>query len=226
MKGVNNFTKWESVIEWFDESKYRKLSEGTKKQLNEFRRINHYITTLKNSIETREVLINKLKGEISQRVEGVRKHKNNGNKLYDKLVSLKKEKEVRVYYTEGTTKKKLKGNNWSVYGSEKIYTQTNIKYKLLHSKSMKTINLKPNRSDTINEIKSVCPSWYSKHGKVLNNLDWNDRSGNITLKRMFSDLFKTCIEEIIERNTTNQKSSIDFTIKFEDIKEVLKKKKY
>jgi hypothetical protein len=226
MKGVNNLTKWESVIEWFDDSKYSKLSEGTKNQLKEFRRINHYIKTLKESIEIRETQIQKLKTEISIKIEGVRKHKNKGNELYESLVNLKKQKEVRVYYSEGIRKKNLKGNKWSVGPELKTYTQTNIKYKLVHSKSAKTINLKPTRIETINELKSVCPSWYRKHGSELLNLKWEEKSGNSKLKRVFSELFKPCIEEIIGKKISSNKISSDFTIKFEDIKNVLKSKEF
>jgi len=224
MKGVNNLTKWESVIEWFDESNYRKLPEGTKNQLKEFRRINHYIKTLKGSIEIREKQIQKLKSEISLKVEGVRKYKNKGNELYDKLVNLKKQKEISVYYSEGKRYKNLKGNKWSNGPELKTYTQTNIKYKLVHSKSTKTINLKPTRLETIKELKSVCPSWYKKNGSELLNLKWKEKSGNSKLKRVFSELFKPCIEEIIRKKTSSNKISNDFTIKFEDIKNVLKSK--
>ncbi len=226
MKGLNNLTKWESVIEWFDDSKYRNLSEGTKNQLKEFRRINHYIKTLKESIEIRENQIQKLKSEILQKNEGVRKHKNKGNELYDKLVNLKKQKEISVYYSEGKRQKNLKGNKWSIGPELKTYTQTNIKYKLVHSKSTKTINLKPKRIDTINELKSVCPSWYKKHGSELLNLKWEEKSGNSKLKRVFSELFKPCIEEIIGKKTSSNKITTDFTIKFEDIKNLLKRKKF
>jgi hypothetical protein len=54
MKGVNNITKWELVIEWIDDRRYLELPEKTKDELNKFRRINNYIKKLKNSIEKHE----------------------------------------------------------------------------------------------------------------------------------------------------------------------------
>ena len=95
-----------------------------------FRRINHYISVLKSSIESREREIERLKNKILIKKEGIRKHKNRGNELYDRLVSLKKQKEIVVYYTEGTSKKKLTGDKWSNNGGVKTYKQTNIKYNI------------------------------------------------------------------------------------------------
>lgn len=226
MKGVNNITKWESVIEWFEESKYSKLTDKTKNQLKEFRRINHYISVLKSSIESREREIERLKNKILIKKEGIRKHKNRGNELYDRLVSLKKQKEIVVYYTEGTSKKKLTGDKWSNNGGVKTYKQTNIKYKFRNSSSLKTINLKPTRKETLNEIKIVCPSWYNSEGKTLLNLDWSNDSDNRIIKKKLSKLFQSCIEEIIGKNTKTVYTTDNITIKFDDIKRVLKNKRY
>jgi hypothetical protein len=225
MKGVDNLTKWESVIEWFDERKYSKLSEKTKSELKRFRSLNHYIQTLKKSIDVRENEISKLKGEIIKKKDSIRKHKLEGNNLFEKLVYLKKKSDITVYYSEGTSKKKLKGDKWSRGVSEKIYPQTNLKYKSRNTKTVKTISLKSTRLETLNEIKKVFPKWYNQVGKNLIELNWENRVEGNRLKNEFTLLFKPLIEELIEKNKSKSNTKGEFNIQFDKLMELLKKKK-
>lgn len=223
MKGVNNLTKWEKVVEWFDDKKYNNLSEKTKSDLKNFRKINHYIKTLKNTIDEKEKEVQKLISEINKRKEKIRVHKNNGNDYYDKIVNLKKDVDITVYYSEGKRTKKLKGNNWSEYGSIKTYSQINIKYKPRNSKSMKTINIGTERGKVLNELKEVSPNWYDKTGKSLINLDWNNKSENNKIKNSFIKLFEPHIIKIISSSKNNTEN---LKITFNQLKGLIKHSKY
>ena len=105
MKNVNNITKWEVVIDWIDNDKFISLTSKQKEDLKKFRSKNNYIKKLQESINEREKQLQILKTEISDRVEKIRVHKLDGIPLYEKLVELKKENQVVVYYSEGKHKK-------------------------------------------------------------------------------------------------------------------------
>jgi hypothetical protein len=215
MKGVNNITKWELVIEWIDDRRYLDLPEKTKDELKKFRRINNYINKLKNSIEKHEKEISVLKGEIEKRTTKIKRYKFVGNPLYEKLLELKKKNEVTVYYSEGIHKKKLKGNSWSRLPSVKNYSQTNLKYKINQSKISKTVNLKPTRIETLDELKKVCPNWYKTIGKELMNLDWKER--NNWIKSKFINLFKPYIIELLDLRKKYPKNPRYQKITFESL---------
>jgi hypothetical protein len=223
MKGVDNITKWESVVEWFDERKYSKLSEKTKSDLKRFRSINHYIKTLKKSIDDREKEISKCKNEIKIKKESIRKHKLEGNRVYEKLVYLKKQSEITVYYSEGTSKKILKGDKWSRGVSEKVYSQTNLKYKSRNTKTVKTISLKSTRTETIKEIRKVFPVWYNQVGKYLIELNWNNKVEGNRIKKEFIFLFEPIIQKLIEKNKSKYNNKGDFNIKFDQLLDILNK---
>jgi len=224
MKGVNNLTKWESVIEWFDDKKYFNLSEKSKLDLKDFRKVNHYIQTLKNSIEKSQKEIEVLKKSILDRNEKIRKHKNKGNTLYDKLVNLKDKNEISLYYSEGITTKKLKGNNWSRGVSVKTYHQINIKFKSKNSKKLTTINLGTTREKLLKEIKSISPNWYSEKGKQLNDLNWSVKSDSNRIKSVFVSLLLPLLEDILEGNKSKKLTSGELKINWEQIKGVMNKK--
>jgi len=224
MKGVDNITKWESVIEWFDERKYSKLPNQIKNNLKRFRSLNHYIVTLKKSIEEREKEIQKIKNEILSKREQIRKHKLEGNSVYEKLVYLKKQNEISVYYSEGTSKKKLKGDKWSRSVSEKKYSQTNLKYRTRNTKTLKSISLKPTREETLKEIKKVFPKWFNQIGKNLIELNWENKTEGNRIKKEFIKLFQPLIEELIEKNKFKSNTKGGFSIKFEELIDLIRKK--
>ncbi len=224
MKGVNNLTKWESVIEWFDDKKYLNLSDKSKQDLKDFRKVNHYIQTLKNSIEKHQLEIEDLKKQIIQRSEKIRKHKNKGNTLYDRLVNLKDKNEISLYYSEGITTKKLKGNNWSRGISEKTYHQINIKYKSKNSKKLTTINLGTTRDKLLKEIKLISPNWYNEKGRGLVDLNWSVKTDSNRLKFVFVSLIQPLLEEILEKNKSKKDNNGVLKINWEQIKGIMKKR--
>lgn len=225
MRGVDNVTKWESVIEWFDERKYSKLPNQIKNDLKRFRSLNHYIVTLKKSIEEREKEIQNFKNEILTKREKIRKHKLEGNSVYEKLVYLKKQNEISVYYSEGTSKKKLKGDKWSRGVSEKTYSQTNLKYKTRNTKTLKSISLKSTREETLKEIKKVIPEWYNQVGKNILELNWENKTESNRIKKEFIFLFQPLIEELVEKNKSKSNTKGGISIKFEELIDLMRRKR-
>ena len=225
MKNVNNITKWEVVIDWIDNDKFLSLTSKQKNDLIEFRRKNNYIKKLQESINEKEKQLQKLKTEISDRVEKIRVHKVKGIPLYEKLVELKKENEVVVYYSEGKHKKQLKGNWTKIQGGIKEYPQTNLKYKSRYTSNPKSVNLKPTREETLNIIKDLCPKWYSENGEKLLKSDYNILKERDYVKKKMINFFQPLIEELLKRNSSKKKLTPDYRIKFEDLKQLMKEKK-
>lgn len=225
MKNVNNITKWEVVIDWIDNDKFLSLSKKQKEELKEFRRKNNYIKKLQSSINLRELELQKLKNEISKRVEKIRIHKLEGIPLYEKLVELKKENEVVVYYSEGIHKKQLKGNWTRTTGEIKEYPQTNLKYKSKYTRNPKSVNLKPTRKETINIVKDLCPKWYNEHGEKIIKSDYSKPKERDYIKSKMIRLFQPLIEELLVRNSSKKKPTLDYRIKFEDLIQLMKEKK-
>ncbi len=224
MKNVNNITKWEVVIDWIDNDKFISLTSKQKEDLKKFRSKNNYIKKLQESINEREKQLQILKTEISDRVEKIRVHKLDGIPLYEKLVELKKENQVVVYYSEGKHKKKLKGNWTKILGGIKEYPQTNLKYKSRYTRNPKSVNLKPTRKETISVIKELCPRWYNEHGEKLLKSDYGIPKERDYVKNKMINLFQPLIEELLIRNSSKKKSKLDYRIKFEDLKQLLKEK--
>ena len=224
MKNINNITKWEVVIDWIDNDKFISLTSKQKEELKEFRRRNNYIKKLQESINEREKQLQVLKTEINERVEKIRVHKLKGIPLYEKLVELKKEKEVVVYYSEGKHKKQLKGNWTKIKGEVKEYPQTNLKYKSRYTRNPKSVNLKPTREQTINVIKDLCPKWYKDHGEKVLKSDYSIPKERDYVRNKMINLFQPLIEELQIRNSSKKKSKLDYRIKFEDLKQLMKEK--
>jgi hypothetical protein len=224
MKKVNNKTKWDVVIDWIDNDRFLSLSKRQQEELKEFRKRNNYIKKLQESIDEREKELQKLKTEINERVEKIRVHKLKGIPLYEKLVELKKENEVVVYYSEGKHKKQLKGN-WKKKGGTKEYPQTNLKYKSRYTSNPKSINLKPTREETINTIKELCPKWYKENGEKVLKSDYYIPSEREFVKRKMILLFEPLIKELLQRNSSKKNSTLDYKIRFDEIKNLMKEKK-
>jgi hypothetical protein len=181
-KGKSN---WELVIEWFDDDKYNDLPQKDKEILKRFRNITGYITKLNTTIERDKKKVVKLQKEVRERQDKIRRHKNEGKKLYSRVEYLKKKHHIDIYYSEGVQTRYSKRKKKDVQ-----YNISNLKIKSQFTNNIKTISLKPTRRDTINYLKPHFHEW-------VNSLDMSRviRS-RIYFGRQITEFLRPTIERI------------------------------
>ena len=185
-------SKWDLIIEWFDDEKYDNLSEKEQDILHEFRRKNTYINKLNRSIDRDVKIISQLQKNIRKRRKKIRIHKLRGKKLYSEVEYLKNKHFIDIYYCEGIQKKPytrtIKGVESTTYNQYQI---SNLKIKTKYLNRQRTISLKSTRNETLKVLKSHFPEW-------INTLDESKMKNNKNyFRNHLIEFFKPTLEKIV-----------------------------
>ena len=185
-------SKWDLIIEWFDDEKYQNLSENEREILLEFRRKNLYINKLFKSIDRDLKIVVQLQKSIRKRRDKIRIHKLQGKKLYSEIEYLKIKHFIDIYYCEGIQKKSytrmIQGVKNTTYSQ---YHISNLKIKTKYLNRQRTISLKSTRNETLKVLKSHFPEW-------VNTLDETKMKNNKNyFRNHLIEFFKPTLEKIV-----------------------------
>ena len=70
----------------------------------------------------------------------------------------------------------------------------------------------------------MCPKWYKDHGEKVLKSDYSIPKERDYVRNKMINLFQPLIEELQIRNSSKKKSKLDYRIKFEDLKQLMKEK--